>query len=75
MTKPTLLAVDDDPQVLAAVSRDLRSYYGGDYRIVSASSGDEALEVVDALLARGDSVALILVDQRKPGMEGTDFLL
>ena len=75
MTKPTLLAVDDDPQVLAAVSRDLRSYYGGDYRIVSASSGDEALEVVDALLARGDSVALFLVDQRMPGMEGTDFLL
>jgi thioredoxin reductase (NADPH) len=75
MTKPTLLAVDDDPQVLAAVGRDLRSHYGADYRVVAASSGDEALEVTDALLARGDTIALFLVDQRMPGVTGTDFLL
>ncbi|MDJ0499044.1 MAG: FAD-dependent oxidoreductase [Acidimicrobiia bacterium] len=75
MTRPTLLAVDDDPQVLGAVSRDLRSYYGAEYRIVAASSGEEALEVVEELLARGDSIALFLVDQRMPGMEGTEFLL
>lgn len=75
MTKPTLLAVDDDPQVLAAVGRDLRSHYGADYRIVAAASGSEALEVTDALLARGDTIALFLVDQRMPGIEGTGFLL
>lgn len=75
MTKPTLLAIDDDPQVLAAVGRDLRSHYGEDYRILLASSGTEALDVVEGLQKRGDVVALFLVDQRMPGMEGTDFLL
>ena len=75
MTKPTLLAVDDDPQVLAAVGRDLRSRYGQDYRVLQASSGNEALEVVDSLLERGEVIALFLVDQRMPIMEGTEFLL
>ena len=72
--KKRILAVDDDPQVLAAVGRDLRSRYAGDYRILRASSGAEALEAVDGLLARGDAIALFLADQRMPEMEGTEFL-
>jgi thioredoxin reductase (NADPH) len=36
MSKPTMLAVDDDPQVLASISRDLRSRYAGEYRIIRA---------------------------------------
>jgi thioredoxin reductase (NADPH) len=75
VTKPAIIAVDDDPQVLAAIGRDLRSHYGEHYRIVRASSGAEGLEAVDEILARGDVVALFLVDQRMPEMEGTDFLL
>ena len=75
MTKPAIIAVDDDPQVLAAIGRDLRSHYGEHYRIVRAPSGAEGLEAVDEILARGDVVALFLVDQRMPEMEGTDFLL
>ncbi len=75
MSKPAIISVDDDPQVLAAIGRDLRSRYGEDYRVLRASSGREALEAVDELLGRGDRVALFLVDQRMPEMEGTDFLL
>jgi thioredoxin reductase (NADPH) len=75
VSKPAIVAVDDDPQVLAAVGRDLRSHYGEHYRIVRASSGAEGLEAVDEILARGDVVALFLVDQRMPEMEGTEFLL
>ena len=44
MKKPVLLVVDDDPQVLAAVRRDLRSRYREHYTIVSAASGEEALD-------------------------------
>lgn len=47
MAKPTLLTVDDDPEVLAAVARDLRSHYGDRYRVVRASSGAEALDAVE----------------------------
>ena len=46
MAKPAILAVDDDPAVVAAVARDLRHRYGDEYRVVRASSGGEALEIL-----------------------------
>ena len=75
MGKPVILTVDDDPQVLAAVRRDLRTNYAQDYRIVSAGSGAEGLETVGELKARGQTVALFLCDQRMPEMTGTEFLV
>jgi thioredoxin reductase (NADPH) len=74
MDKPTLLVVDDDIDVLQAVTRDLRGRYGGDHRIVRASSGAEALDILSELSDRGSAVALILSDQRMPGMDGVTFL-
>ena len=74
MAKPVILTVDDDPQVLGAVRRDLRRQYGETFRIVAAGGGPEGLEAAQELHARGDQVALLLVDQRMPGLEGTDLL-
>jgi thioredoxin reductase (NADPH) len=74
MTKPVLLTVDDDPEVLNAVERDLRSHYRADYRVVKASSGAQALDAVRQLKGRGAQVALFLVDERMPEMTGTQFL-
>jgi thioredoxin reductase (NADPH) len=74
MAKPILLTVDDEPQVLNAVERDLRRHFRGDYRIVKAGSGREALDTVRQLQERGDQIALFLADQRMPDMTGTDFL-
>ena len=74
MNKPGILVVDDDPQVLAAVRRDLRSRYREDYSIISAASGEEALATIRELKARGDSLALVISDQRMPGLQGTDLL-
>jgi thioredoxin reductase (NADPH) len=74
MARPVILAVDDDPEVLAAVERDLREQYRSQYRIISASSGEEALDTVRQLKERGAPVALFLVDQRMPGISGTDLL-
>ncbi len=75
MIRPVLLAVDDDAEVLSAVGRDLRSRYGKDYRVVKASSGAEALQVTRELKRRGVPVALFVVDERMPGMLGTEFLV
>ena len=75
MAKPVILAVDDDPQVLAAVRRDLRERYAEDYQILAAASGAEALESVVELHDAGRTVAAFLVDQRMPGMTGTEFLV
>ena len=74
MAKPIILTLDDEPQVLNAVERDLRQQYRSDYRIIKSSSGIEALEVLQKLKQRNDSVALFLVDQRMPELSGTDFL-
>jgi thioredoxin reductase (NADPH) len=69
-----ILVVDDDAEVLSAIERDLRQQYRAGYRIVAASSGEDALETVRTFKARGTPIALFLVDQRMPGMSGTDFL-
>ena len=74
MSKPTMLAVDDDPQVLASISRDLRSRYAGEYRVMRASSGEQALEVLAELALQARPVALVLSDQRMPGMSGVQML-
>jgi thioredoxin reductase (NADPH) len=74
MAKPVLLTVDDEPEVLGAIDRDLRQHYRGEYRIVKAGSGREALEATRQLKQRGTPLALFLVDERMPGMTGTEFL-
>ncbi len=74
MNKPVLLIVDDDPQVLAAVRRDLRSHYREGYALLSAGSGPEALATVRELKSRGDSLAMVISDQRMPGMLGSQLL-
>ena len=72
--RPVLLTVDDDPEVLRAVERDLRREYGERYRVLRADSGTAALALLDQLRLRGDPVALLLADQRMPGMTGVEFL-
>jgi thioredoxin reductase (NADPH) len=74
MSKPTILTVDDDPQVSAAITRDLRKQYGSDYRVVPATSGPQALDVLTKVALRGQPVALIVSDQRMPQMTGIEML-
>ena len=74
MRKPVLLAVDDDPEVLGAIERDLRREYGARYRVVVTDSGPKALDALRTLQLRNESVALLLVDQRMPQMTGIEFL-
>ena len=75
MSRPVLLAVDDDAEVLSAVARDLRARYGRDYQVVKAESGADALQVTRELKQRGTPVALFVVDERMPAMKGTEFLV
>src|SRR5690349_12006436 len=75
MPKPVILAVDDEPEVLNAVERDLRHHYSSAYRVLKARSGTEALDATRQLKQRGSAIALFLVDERMPGMSGTEFLV
>lgn len=72
--KPVILTVDDDPAVSRAVARDLRRHYGEHYRIVRAESGLDALETLNELKLRGDTVAVFVADYRMPQMSGIEFL-
>jgi thioredoxin reductase (NADPH) len=74
MAKPAILTVDDDPEVLQAVARDLRRQYGENFRILRADSGEAALDALKQLKLRNDTVALMLVDQRMPQMTGVEFI-
>ncbi|MDQ3004674.1 MAG: FAD-dependent oxidoreductase [Chloroflexota bacterium] len=75
MAKPIIFTIDDDPSVLNSVERDLRSHYGQSYRILPIDSARAALDYLKKLEQRNETVALFLVDQRMPGMSGTEFLL
>jgi thioredoxin reductase (NADPH) len=74
MPAPAIVTVDDEPEVLRAVERDLRRKYGKDYRILGTDSGSGAVDLMKQLKTRGDSLALTLADQRMPQMSGLDVL-
>ncbi|HET8562068.1 MAG TPA: FAD-dependent oxidoreductase [Marmoricola sp.] len=74
MAKPAIVTVDDDPEVSAAISRDLRARYGSDYRVLRAGSGAEALDLLRRMALREQPVALVAADQRMPQMTGVEML-
>ena len=74
MNLPIIFSIDDDPQVLRAITRDLRSHFRNDYRILSTTSAKEALESLLDLKNKSEAIALFISDQRMPEMEGVEFL-
>ncbi|WP_109299869.1 FAD-dependent oxidoreductase [Aquimarina sp. AU474] len=74
MKKPIIFALDDDPQVLRAITRDLKAEYRSTYRIMSTDSANDALEALIDLKKKNETVALFLIDQRMPEMLGVEFL-
>lgn len=74
MKLPIIFVVDDDQFVLRAISRDLRTQYHQQYRILSTTSVKEALDNLLELKNKGEEIALFVSDQRMPEMEGVDFL-
>ena len=74
MAAPAIVTVDDEPEVLRAVERDLRRKYGKEYRVLGTDSGSRAVDLLKQLKSRGDSLALMLADQRMPHMSGLEVL-
>ncbi len=61
-----ILIVDDEPHVLKALTRTL---YDEDYEVMTAESGDVALE-----MARRYTFKVVISDERMPGMHGSELL-
>ena len=71
---PIILTVDDDADVLRAISQDIRREYGNRFRVIRVDSGPRALEVTREAKLANDVIALFLADQRMPEMSGVEFL-
>ena len=74
MSLPIIFCIDDDAQVLRAITRDLKSRYRDRYRILSTTDAQEALDSLLDLNNKGEGVALFISDQRMPQIQGVDFL-
>lgn len=74
MKQPIIIAVDDDAQVLRALTRDLRNQYRKEYKIMSTDSAQEALDALKDLKQKNETVAMFVSDQRMPEMLGVDYL-
>ena len=69
-----ILAVDDDPDVIALIGRELEDRYGRAYRIETARASATARETMTTLLESGDRLALVLADQWLPDGTGCELL-
>ncbi|HEU4555090.1 MAG TPA: FAD-dependent oxidoreductase [Chitinophaga sp.] len=74
MEQPLIFCIDDDAQVLRAIVRDLKTQYRKEYKIISTTEVNEALDSLLELKNRGETIAMFISDQRMPVMEGVDFL-
>ena len=74
MTRETILCVDDEEGVLLALRQQLAARFGHECDIATASSGADALELLDELERDGEKIAVVIADQIMPGMKGVDLL-
>ncbi|GAK61009.1 multi-sensor hybrid histidine kinase [Candidatus Vecturithrix granuli] len=75
MKKPVILCVDDEKVILTSLMDQLMHHLGHEYVIEVAESGEEALEVLNEMLAEEIEVPLIISDQIMPGMKGDELLI
>lgn len=75
MSKPVIVCVDDERLVLVSLRDQLTPYFGQDYDIELAESGEEALEIFEELQAEGIEIPLAIADQMMPSMNGDELLI
>ena len=74
MNKRLIICVDDEKVVLNSLKEQLLIHLPKTYRIETAESGDEALEIIDEYEDQGYEVLLVISDYVMPGMNGDELL-
>lgn len=75
MAKPVLICVDDEKTVLNGLRDELKYEFGNQYAIELAESGEEALSLIEDLIAEKTAIPVIVSDQIMPGMKGDELLI
>jgi thioredoxin reductase (NADPH) len=73
-SSPVLLAVDDDPDALERIERELGRRYAADYRVVCLGSAQDALSELERLRDAGEDVAVVLAAQWMAPTTGSELL-
>ena len=71
---PVILAIDDDPDVIALIGSELEDRYGRSYQVRTARAASTALDLLTTLHESGERVALVLADQWLPDTTGCELL-
>jgi PAS domain S-box-containing protein len=74
MSKPVIICIDDEPIILDSLKIQLKKAFGDEYAVETAESGEEALELVLALLEDEQEVALVISDYLLPTIKGDELL-
>jgi CheY-like chemotaxis protein len=69
-----ILCVDDEPIIVLSLKRELQLMFGKQFVYESAQGAEEALEIIDQLLAEDIQTILVISDWLMPGMKGDEFL-
>lgn len=72
--KPVIICVDDEPVVLRSLEIELSNSFGEAYFLEFAQDGEEALEIIDELVAEGTNITVIIADYAMPRMKGDRLL-
>jgi CheY-like chemotaxis protein len=74
MLKPVILCVDDEPLILETLKTELRNRFAGRFTYETAMDGEEALALIEELVAEGITIVLIVSDWLMPGIRGDELL-
>lgn len=75
MRKPIILCVDDEKIILDSLEEQILNRLGKEFNCELAEGGEEALEIIQDLLADKNDIAVVVSDQLMPGMTGDEFLI
>lgn len=73
--RSTILCVDDEKMMLSVLFEQLTEWFGVNYRVEKALSGEEALEIVERSIREEEPISVIITDYMMPVMKGDELLI
>ncbi|MEG4324302.1 PAS domain S-box protein [Microcoleus sp. herbarium5] len=72
--KPVIICVDDEPIILESLKIELKKTLGEEHLLETAEGGEDALELIEELLAEGCEIVAVISDYLMPNIKGDELL-